>query len=122
MKTTRIALILGATGGAGGEIANALLRRNWTVRGLVRDRSRPGLDARIEWIEGDAMRRDDVTRAAEGVAVIVHAVNPPGYRDWDKQVLPMIDNTIAAARRHAARIVLPGTVYNYRTRRASAAG
>jgi hypothetical protein len=38
---------------------------------------------------------------------------PPGYRDWARLVLPMIDNTIAAARASGARIVLPGTVYNY---------
>ena len=44
---------------------------------------------------------------------IVHAVNPPGYRDWDRLVLPMIDNSIAAARATGARIVLPGTIYNF---------
>jgi nucleoside-diphosphate-sugar epimerase len=47
------------------------------------------------------------------VSLIVHAVNPPGYRDWEKLVLPMLDNTIAAARKTGARIVLPGTVYNF---------
>ena len=53
-------------------------------------------------------------RGADGVTVIVHAVNPPGYRNWDKLVLPMIDNTIAAARSAGgARVVLPGTIYNY---------
>jgi nucleoside-diphosphate-sugar epimerase len=54
-----------------------------------------------------------VRRAAEGVNVIVHAVSPPGYRGWGKVVLPMTDNTIAAAEAVGARIVLPGTIYNY---------
>jgi nucleoside-diphosphate-sugar epimerase len=45
--------------------------------------------------------------------VIVHAVNPPGYRNWGRLVLPMLDNTIAAARSAGARILLPGTVYNF---------
>jgi nucleoside-diphosphate-sugar epimerase len=45
--------------------------------------------------------------------VIVHAVNPPGYRGWETLVLPMVDNTIAAAKANHARIVLPGTIYNY---------
>lgn len=49
--------------------------------------------------------------AAAGAELIVHAVNPPGYRDWDRLVLPMLDNSIAAA--NGARILLPGTVYNY---------
>lgn len=56
----------------------------------------------------------DVVRAALGVSDIIHAVNPPGYRYWERLVLPMIDNTIAAARAAGgARIVLPGTIYNY---------
>ena len=64
-------------------------------------------------MRGDAMTRADVMAAAKGCQVIVHAVNPPGYRRWSELVLPMIDNTIAAARAHRATVVLPGTVYNY---------
>jgi nucleoside-diphosphate-sugar epimerase len=54
-----------------------------------------------------------VVAAARGVSLIVHAVNPPGYRNWSELVLPMLENTIAAARASGARILLPGTVYNY---------
>jgi nucleoside-diphosphate-sugar epimerase len=52
-------------------------------------------------------------RPAAGVDVIVHAVNPPGYQRWAEVVLPMLENTIAAAQTTGARIVLPGTVYNF---------
>lgn len=113
MNTARKALVLGATGGAGGEIAAALLRRGWQVRALVRDASRPGLPAPIAWRAGDAMNAADVAQAADGVEVIVHAVNPPGYRNWHKLLLPMLEHTLAAARASGARIVLPGNVYNY---------
>jgi nucleoside-diphosphate-sugar epimerase len=113
MKAARIALVLGATGGAGSEMASALLQRGWTVRGLVRDAARTHLAAGIEWHEGDAMSAHDVAEAARGAGVIVHAVNPPGYRNWNTVVLPMLDNTIAAARENHARIVLPGAVYNF---------
>ncbi|HHX4053135.1 MAG: NAD-dependent epimerase/dehydratase family protein [Burkholderia contaminans] len=112
--TQRQALVLGASGGIGGEVARQLRDAGWLVRGLKR-----GLDAEvaerdgITWIRGDAMDRDAVVRAARGCSVIVHAVNPPGYRNWAGQVLPMIDNTIAAAKAERATIVLPGTVYNY---------
>jgi nucleoside-diphosphate-sugar epimerase len=108
----KTALILGATGGVGGEAARALLRRGWTVRGLTRA-IRAGMDPQLQWFEGDAMDRASVLRAAEGVSAIVHAVNPPGYRNWDSQVLPMIDNSIAAALANDARVALPGTIYNY---------
>jgi nucleoside-diphosphate-sugar epimerase len=106
----RTALVLGATGGIGGEVARRLARGGWRVRAMARH---AGTGAGIEWLRGDAMVASDVAAAAEGASVIVHAVNPPGYRKWNELVLPMIDNTIAAARREGARVVLPGTVYNF---------
>jgi len=110
-STNKIALVIGATGGIGGAAASALARHGWTVRGLTR-RPQPG-NGTIEWIAGDAMNAADVLGAAQGASLIVHAANPPGYRNWATQVLPMIDNTIAAAKAVGARIVLPGTIYNF---------
>lgn len=106
------ALVLGATGGIGGEVARTLAARGWRVRALHRRAQTPA-DAGLDWIPGDAMSADDVLRAAEGASLIVHAVNPPGYRRWGELVLPMLENSIAAARQIRARILLPGTVYNY---------
>ncbi|AYZ62537.1 NAD-dependent epimerase/dehydratase family protein [Burkholderia multivorans] len=110
----RQALVLGATGGIGGEVARQLRDAGWRVRALQRGLTdataqRDGLT----WVRGDALDRDAVMQAARGCAVIVHAVNPPGYRRWSEWVLPMIDNTIAAAAAAGATVVLPGTVYNY---------
>ena len=111
----KTALVLGATGGIGGEVASALLRRGWRVRALHRDpataRRRSGLD--LDWVSGDAMAADSVAAAAKGVSLLVHGVNPPGYRNWPQLVLPMLDSSIRAAERAGARILLPGTVYNY---------
>ncbi len=107
------ALVLGATGGVGGEVAQRLLQNGWSVRALVRKSDNVQLDSRIEKLKGDAMNAEDVISAAEGVCLIVHAVNPPGYKNWGSLVLPMIDNTIRAARQANARILLPGTIYNY---------
>ena len=55
------------------------------------------------------MNAVDVVGATNGVSLIVHAVNPPGYRDWAKLVLPMLDSSIAAAKASGARILFPGT-------------
>jgi nucleoside-diphosphate-sugar epimerase len=110
----KTALVLGATGGIGGEVARVLVARGWEVRALNRDPGKAAThDDSLTWIRGDAMNARDVLEAARGASLIVHAVNPPGYRNWSQLVLPMIDNTIAAARASGARIVLPGTVYNY---------
>jgi nucleoside-diphosphate-sugar epimerase len=114
---TPIALVIGATGGVGGAVARTLLARGWRVRALNRKpdaaaKTSVGLDA-VEWIKGDAMNPADVIAAAEGAALIVHGANPPGYRNWGGLVLPMLDSTIAAAKASGARILFPGTVYNY---------
>ncbi len=111
-NTSKTALILGATGGIGGEVARKLRDTGWTVRALRRGATEAQIDG-LHWLCGDAMNREDVMRAAQGCSVIVHAVNPPGYRDWVKLVLPMLDNTVAAALAQRATIMLPGTVYNF---------
>lgn len=109
-----LVLVLGATGGIGGAVARRLLLKGWRVRALNRNAAEAARrEPAFEWVQGDAMTPDDVARAAQGAGLIVHAVNPPGYRDWDKLVLPMLDNTIVAAKQNGARILLPGTVYNY---------
>jgi nucleoside-diphosphate-sugar epimerase len=108
------ALVLGATGGIGGEMARLLMTRGWVVKALHRSPDKVArADDGLQWLQGDAMERDDVVNAAQGVQLIVHAVNPPGYRNWGALVLPMLDNTVAAARSSGARILLPGTVYNF---------
>jgi nucleoside-diphosphate-sugar epimerase len=114
MASDSSVLILGATGGIGGEVARQLRDAGWDVRALQRRASQP-VEQRdgIAWIRGDALNDRDVMAAAHGCSVIVHAVNPPGYRRWAQLVLPMLDNTIAAASAVGATIVLPGTVYNY---------
>jgi len=107
-------LVLGATGGIGGEVARQLRDAGWEVRALRRTAAQLIEQKNgITWVRGDALSREDVAAAANGCSVIVHAVNPPGYRGWSELVLPMLDNTIAAAAAEQATVVLPGTVYNF---------
>jgi nucleoside-diphosphate-sugar epimerase len=114
MESGKMALVLGAGGGIGGEVARQLRAAGWAVRALRRGIAEEGAGADgLHWLRGDALAPADVLRAAAGCGVIVHAVNPPGYRDWERLVLPMLDNTIAAAEAHGALVLLPGTVYNY---------
>jgi len=95
-------------------VARQLRDNGWNVRALQRGAA-PGVEQRdgMAWVRGDAMNADEVRAAAQGCSIIVHAVNPPGYRRWAEFVLPMLDNTIAAARIVGATIVLPGSVYNF---------
>lgn len=112
-KNTPLALVLGSTGGIGSHVTTMLLQRGWRVRSLTRRVMTQNAAENQEFVVGDVMNRDDVLRAAQGAELVVHAVNPPGYRNWGKLVLPMLDNTIHAAEAVGARILLPGTVYNF---------
>jgi nucleoside-diphosphate-sugar epimerase len=112
----RLALVIGATGGVGGAVADRLVAEGWRVRALHRDPERARRSTgrlALEWVRGDAMVEADVIAAAEGAEIVVHAVNPPAYRNWAGLQMPMLQNTIAAARAAGARILFPGTVYNY---------
>lgn len=113
MNSSGKVLILGASGGIGGEVARRLVADNWQVRALKRGARMRDPEDGIQWIAGDALDGGEVAAAAAGCDVIVHAVNPPGYRHWRQQVLPMLHNTLQAAERQRALVVLPGTVYNY---------
>jgi nucleoside-diphosphate-sugar epimerase len=110
-----MALILGATGGVGGSTARALAERGWQLRTLHRH---PELvdTANLPPIEvrhGDALDGRAVMEAADGAELIFHGLNPSRYRNWKGLALPMLESTLLAARSSGARILFPGTVYNY---------
>jgi nucleoside-diphosphate-sugar epimerase len=111
------ALVIGATGGIGGEVAHALLAAGWRVTGLARSPAdaarRAGWVGGIEWIAGDAMNEADVVAAARGAKIIFHGANPPGYKNWRGLAIPMLRHSIAAAGAAGARLIFPGNVYNF---------
>jgi len=109
-----LALVIGATGGIGGAVAEKLIAAGWRVRAVNRNphAARVGRET-LEWVKGDALVEADVVAAAEGASLIVHGANPPGYKNWAGLQLPMLASTIAATKASGARIVFPGTVYNY---------
>ncbi|HEX7759666.1 MAG TPA: NAD(P)H-binding protein [Caulobacteraceae bacterium] len=115
-QTNPLALVIGATGGIGGELADLLSVRGWRVRALHRDPERARAQTGrvgLEWVKGDASIEADVVRAAAGASVLVHGANTPGYRNWGTLHEPMLKNSIAAARASGARILFPGAIYNF---------
>lgn len=114
--TQQTALVIGVTGSIGSEVAAVLVSRGWQVRALHRNPAAAmtsALPQSVQWIKGDAMQLNHVIAAARGATLIVHAANPPNYRNWRGLALPMLDNTIAAAKAGNARILLPATIYNF---------
>ncbi|MDB5436270.1 MAG: wcaG, partial [Phenylobacterium sp.] len=85
MSNKKDALVIGATGGVGGAVAERLLAGGWRVRALHRDpetaRRTSGRQG-LEWVKGDAMVEADVVAAAQRVSLVMHGANPPAYRNW----------------------------------------
>jgi uncharacterized protein YbjT (DUF2867 family) len=63
VSTAFSALVLGATGGIGGETAVALSRRGWRIRAFSRT-AKPADSSGWEWVNGDALERASVEAAA----------------------------------------------------------
>ncbi len=79
------ALVTGATGFVGGRLVAALAERGWEVRAMVRDRGRAGALAEEghELHEADALDRDSLRGAGEGVEVayyLLHSMGRGGMR------------------------------------------
>lgn len=114
MSSSPRALILGIRSGIARAITLGLLAQGWRISALVRQTSPQDIQhPKLHYQRGDAMDSAAVLHAAQHCELIFHGLNPPHYRHWDKLVLPMLDNTIQAARRQQALIVLPGNLYNY---------
>lgn len=105
--------MIGAAGGFGRAAAEAFARAGYRVRGLARAPIAvdDGVDG-IEMVTGDAQDRSTLERAAEGVGILVHAVNYP-YPMWDPAMREVTAKIIAAARSAGALLVFPGNVYGF---------
>ena len=76
MDNSRV-LVLGATGGIGGEVARQLLAAGWQVRALRRGSPPAGAPQEgLDWVAGDVMNRADVLAAAVGCSPRVARVAP----------------------------------------------
>lgn len=106
---TQTVLILGATGRFGRAATKAFLRAGWDVTAASRKGAgtpRSGL----RHVACDPMDRDAVIRAAQGMDVIVHAVNML-YREWAAMLPDLTANVIAAGLASGATVMIPGNVY-----------
>ena len=63
-------------------------------------------------LEIDALDHAAVGKAARGVDVVLHALNPP-YTDWARLALPLAYSAVAAAETAGATLLFPGNLYNY---------
>jgi nucleoside-diphosphate-sugar epimerase len=104
-------LILGANGRFGSVVAQTFAAAGWRVR--VQARSiRANWPKGIEAVQADAMQADALCRVAQGVDVIVNALNPL-YTEWDRLARPLAANALEAAKASGALLMFPGNIYNF---------
>lgn len=108
MKTV---LIMGINGAFGGYVTEALARKGWQIRALIRDPAKlPERFQGTEVIKGNANNIDDVRRATNNVDLVVYGVNPANY-DWENTALHWLNITATVAEEKALNIIFPGNVY-----------
>jgi uncharacterized protein YbjT (DUF2867 family) len=112
--TPRRALVAGATGFVGGQLATALADRGWEVRCVVRDRSRARklADSGYELHEADVLDAEALRDAGRGVDVayyLVHAMGRGGSGDFGERELRGARNFAEmASREEITRVVYLG--------------
>lgn len=107
---TKIA-ILGANGRLGRVVARAFIDAGYDVRAITRSGKVPAELKGATAMAGDALDREALIRATQGVDIIFNGLNPI-YTDWGK-CLPMAENVMAACHANGALHLFPGTVYIY---------
>ena len=102
---TKIA-VLGARGRLGRAVAKAFLDAGHEVRAITRDGKLPAELTGAEAVAADALDRQSLVRATEGVDIIFNGLSPI-YSDWST-VLPMAENVMAACHANGARHLTAG--------------
>jgi nucleoside-diphosphate-sugar epimerase len=103
--------ILGANGRLGRVVARAFIDAGYDVCAVTRRGKLPAELAGATGVAGDALDRDSLIAAMQGVDIVFNGLNPI-YSDWST-VLPMAENVMAACHANGALHFFPGTVYNY---------
>ncbi|MHB1676973.1 MAG: NAD-dependent epimerase/dehydratase family protein [Sulfuriferula sp.] len=104
-------LILGAHGRFGMAATRAFSLAGWHVRAQSR-RNYASWPAGVEVILFDAMHAEALSATAQGMDVIVNALNPL-YTEWERFALRLATNALAAAEASGALLMFPGNVYNF---------
>jgi uncharacterized protein YbjT (DUF2867 family) len=83
MKDTGLVLVIGATGGTGARLVQALRRRGYRVRALARDAVKAAQLAAqdVEIVAGDVQAESDVARALAGVTAVLSALGSRAVGD-----------------------------------------
>lgn len=108
-------LVLGASGNMGYPIVKEFCERGIKVRAFARNKEKLeqlfSNDEKVEIVQGDLFKEEDLLHAAHDVDLIVHSVNIP-YQEWGK--LPtLMSNVIQTVKKTNTILAYVDNIYAY---------
>ncbi|KAJ8906480.1 hypothetical protein NDN08_002973 [Rhodosorus marinus] len=105
-------VVVGASGPSGVKLAKHLQGAGKSVRTVSRSQSVKGLD--LPHISADATVESELLKACEGASVIYHCVGLKySFQSWSEGFPKTVGNSITAAERNGATLVLADNLYCY---------
>jgi nucleoside-diphosphate-sugar epimerase len=111
-------VVLGATGGIGGAVVDALVAeraagRLGSIRAVARRppgrrQARPG----VSWVAADVSAPEAAAEAVRGAGTVYHCVQP-GYTRWPTDFPQLNRSVLAAVAQAGARLVYADNLYGY---------
>lgn len=111
MSSNTLHVVVGATGGTGSALVQALARQGARVRAVSRGVS-GALPASVESVQADALNIASIREACQGAQVVYNCVNPP-FAQWHTLFPQVMDNLIAAAGHTGATLVFADDTWMY---------
>jgi nucleoside-diphosphate-sugar epimerase len=108
-----LSVVLGASGGLGRALVEALYQQGSRIRAV--SRKRPGWAHTVpgvEWVEADIANSGSATRACAGAAMVFHAAQPP-YGEWPELFPAMTAAVIEGAAAAGAKLIMVDNLYMY---------
>jgi nucleoside-diphosphate-sugar epimerase len=108
---SRLQVVLGATGGVGQALVQALAAQGAQVRAVNRS-GRASVPASVEVMAADLTNRESTGAACQGATIVYHCAGVP-YNQWATSLPVMLDNIIAAVSATGATLVYTDNIYMY---------
>ncbi len=110
-KISHLPVVLGATGGVGQALVQALAAQGAQVRAINRS-GRANVPASVEVMAADLTNRESTRAACQRATVVYHCAGLP-YHQWAIYMPVMLDNVISAVSATGAKLVYIDNNYMY---------
>lgn len=112
MPPTSLQVVLGASGGIGTQLVQALAARGDRVRAVSRSGAVPAGAPYVEGLAADLATPEGARAATAGAAVVFHAAQPPYWR-WAQDFPGLTARIADGAQAAGAKLVLADNLYLY---------